>query len=73
MHFVKSSYCTMEQCVEVGADFRKADKCESHTCVEVGRPAGVPVFVRDSKLPDDAPMLAVSPAGWTAFLGMVKA
>jgi hypothetical protein len=41
-------------------------------CVEVGIAPGV-VGVRDSKLGEDSPILAVTPADWSAFVSAVKA
>lgn len=69
MVFKKSSTCQMEQCVEVDVPaaprFVKSSRCEWAHCVEVA--AGSSILVRDSKLPAAAPMLAFSPAAWTAF------
>jgi Domain of unknown function (DUF397) len=39
-------------------------------CVEVANAARI-VAIRDSKYPD-GPRLAVSPAGWRAFIGRVQ-
>lgn len=36
-------------------------------CVEVGRAPGL-VGVRDSKLPEDQPIIAVPRAAWSAFV-----
>jgi len=72
MTWKKSSRSYEINCVEVGARFRPASRCESHTCVEVGRPEGIAVMIRDSKEPDTAPMLAVSPAAWNAFLSHLE-
>lgn len=77
--FKKSSKCMEQYCVEVDLTppppiarrFVKSTRCESHTCVEVA--AGTPVLVRDSKLPDTAPMLAFSPQAWTSFTRSLEA
>ncbi|MGQ0716129.1 MAG: DUF397 domain-containing protein [Pseudonocardiales bacterium] len=44
----------------------------SAECVEVANLAGHRL-VRDSKLGDASPVLAVSPAEWSAFTAVVKA
>jgi hypothetical protein len=41
-------------------------------CVEVAAAPGV-VGVRDSKLGEDSPILAVTPADWSTFVNAVKA
>ncbi|MBD0707241.1 MULTISPECIES: DUF397 domain-containing protein [unclassified Streptomyces] len=68
----KSSYSDSEggNCVEVGYDWYKSSYSgpEGGECVEVAaHPAAV--HIRDSKNPE-GPQLAVSPASWTAFVGV---
>lgn len=53
--------------------WKKSTRCESHTCVEVAAPpsranASSRTLVRDGKLGNDSPVLAFSPASWTAFV-----
>ena len=56
-------------CVEVGTWHRSA-RCASNECVEVGH-AGQAVAVRDSQDPG-GPVLAFTPAAWTAFAAAAK-
>lgn len=62
------------QCVEVAdATSRKSGRSNSQgDCVEVADDLGGVVGVRDSKDPF-GPVLTISPAGWTAFVGSIKA
>ncbi|GII76734.1 hypothetical protein Sru01_17160 [Sphaerisporangium rufum] len=46
-------------------------QAQGNNCVEVARPAGL-VAVRDSKLPDEPPLL-LGRVQWQDFVGAVKA
>ncbi|KAA5829259.1 DUF397 domain-containing protein [Saccharopolyspora hirsuta] len=68
----KSSHSNGAQnCVEVG--WRKSSRSNSQggMCVEVGRGEEV-VGMRDSKLGEASPVLAVSRARWADFVSAVK-
>lgn len=54
------------------AEWRKSSySANGSTCVEVARNLPKIVVVRDSKNPA-GPRVAVAPAGWQAFTGLVK-
>ncbi len=65
--FVKSSFCTAENCAEVAfaASFAASSFCGTGTCVEVGATGGT-VLVRDNKNLDQ-PYLEISPQAWAEF------
>lgn len=66
----RSTYCNgAASCVEVR--WIKALACNNGECIEVGLHAGH-VWVRDSKLGDDSPVLKVPAEDWSAFLEAVK-
>ncbi|MER5810869.1 DUF397 domain-containing protein [Streptomyces sp. NPDC002033] len=71
LRWFKSSYSSSQgdNCVEVALSWHKStySSGDGDDCVEVASCADT-VHVRDSKLAA-SPELAVSPAGWTAFLG----
>ncbi|MEU7027186.1 DUF397 domain-containing protein [Streptomyces sp. NPDC046275] len=72
LSWFKSSYSSDEggDCVEVAYDWRKSSYSgsEGGACVEVAaHPAAV--HLRDSKLGETSPVLTVSPAAWSAFVG----
>lgn len=83
--FVKSSYCTSGQCVEVAfvkssysgtsncveVGFTKSSFCGNTACVEVGRD-GDDVLVRDSKDLSIAP-LRFTTEEWRDYVAGVKA
>jgi Domain of unknown function (DUF397) len=78
VRFVKSSYSGDDggNCVEVGwagVRFVKSSYSsdDGGQCVEVATGAGV-VGIRDSKLGAAGPVLALSPAAFTAFLHELK-
>ncbi|MEU8777988.1 DUF397 domain-containing protein [Streptomyces sp. NPDC048606] len=75
LRWFKSSYSGSQgdSCVEVALSWHKSSYSsgDGDNCVEVAACADT-VHVRDSKL-DASPELAVSPAGWTTFLGSVTA
>lgn len=56
-----------------GAWFRSTRCGAESSCVEVAFLADGHVGIRDSKLPEDSPHLAVDPSAWRAFLRGVKA
>ena len=55
-----------------GAIWRKSSRSGSGNCVEVARNLPGVVAVRDSKDPA-GPALAVTPEGWAAFTGSIRA
>jgi len=67
--FKKSSRCDTAGCVEVG--FRKSTRSWTAECVEVGIQDHTQIMIRDSKLPGTSPVLTVSPAAWTSFVGIL--
>jgi hypothetical protein len=70
--WARSSFCGAGECLEV--QFRAAARCVSEDCVEVGGCAcGDTVYVRDSKLGEASPVLAFTPAEWTAFVQGARA
>ena len=56
-------------CVEVANPWRKSTR-SVNSCVEVARDSVV--LVRDTKLGEDSPVLAVTPAAWTAFVNRIR-
>ncbi|MBD0707192.1 MULTISPECIES: DUF397 domain-containing protein [unclassified Streptomyces] len=68
----KSSYSggSGGACIEVAYDWRKSSYSsgEGGECVEVAAHATT-IHIRDSKNPH-GPQLAVSPASWSAFVGV---
>ncbi len=71
IRFKKSSRCDTASCVEVGAHFRKSTRSHTAECVEVGIQDNTQVMIRDSKLPGTSPVLTVSSAAWTSFVGVL--
>ncbi|MET9123743.1 DUF397 domain-containing protein [Streptomyces sp. NPDC004528] len=72
----KSSYSNNEggACLEVAYTWRKSSYStnEGGACLEIA-PTPATVHIRDSKNPEGgAPVLAVAPAAWTAFLRTVR-
>jgi hypothetical protein len=67
----KSSYSGSEggNCLEVAYDWRKSSYSsnEGGNCVEVAAHPSA-VHIRDSKNPD-GPILSISPATWSSFIG----
>jgi hypothetical protein len=67
----KSSYSDGEggQCLEVAYDWRKSSYSsgEGGQCVEVAAHPTT-IHVRDSKLAEAGPELALSPTAWAAFV-----
>jgi hypothetical protein len=71
LQWFKSSYSSSEggQCLEVAYTWRKSSYSsdEGGQCVEV---AACPhtIHIRDSKTPEDAPTLQLTPTAWAAFI-----
>lgn len=68
-----------DNCVEVAfattddVDFAKSSFSTANAqCMEVGATPDV-VYVRDSKLGDESPVLTFTPGEWTAFIEGVRA
>lgn len=54
--------------------WRRSSRCSGEsTCVEIALLDGGMVGIRDAKLPETSPYLAVDRDSWRAFLGGVKA
>lgn len=67
--WIKSSFCTRGDCVEV--EYRKSSFCALSSCVEVASADDL-VLVRDTK-DRTKPPHEFTPAGWSAFVAGVKA
>jgi len=71
----KSSYSSNEggACLEVAYAWQKSSYSgnEGGECVEIATCPHI-IHIRDSKTPEDAPTLAVTPTTWTAFLREVR-
>jgi hypothetical protein len=71
----KSSYSTNEggECLEVAYTWRKSSYStnEGGACLEIATTPAT-IHIRDSKNPDSAPTLSVTPTTWAAFLRTVR-
>lgn len=67
--WIKSSFCSAGQCVEVS--WQQSSFCSGTTCVDVAHSSGE-VLVRDPKNPNQQP-LVFTPDEWAAFVQGVKA
>jgi hypothetical protein len=56
----------------VDPGWRKSSKSGNGGCVEAGQRDGR-VLIRDSKLGDTSPVLAVTPAAWDNMLASIRA
>ena len=68
----RSSYCANGACLEVGAEWTSSSTCSAGSCVECCAPDENVVLVRDSKLGEDSPILALPSATWREFISGVR-
>lgn len=67
----KSSFCPTGTCVEAASWRTSSWSIYAGNCVETGHGPGV-VGIRDSQLGAASPVLELSPAAWSTFLGRLR-
>lgn len=84
MDWKRSTYCANGLCVEVAAHWQRSSYCSTGGCVEWSRSRcsmgscveverqDEKVYLRDSKLGEESPVIEFTPACWSEFLDAVR-